>query len=264
MNMNSLLIRAISKYRRTTTKLLYCRMVPMKSTEPIISFSFDDAPHTAFTHGADILKAHGAAATFYVSLGMLSTDSPSGVIASQADLRRALEEGHELGCHTFDHKHPRETNTKLFVQSVLKNRQALSNILPGTVFKTLAYPFCGPKPAIKRRVGELFQCCRVGGQTFNCGTIDYNFLKAFFLDVRLGNTVDTIKLLIDKNAESRGWLIFATHDVADHPSPYGCSKKFFKEVVAYTAQSGALLLPVGKACEHLQMTGNEIESAPHS
>lgn len=188
ISMKNLFMRAVSKYQRIITKHLYCRMVPMKSTVPIISFSFDDAPRTAFTNGADILKAHGADATFYVSLGMLSADSPSGVIASQSDLQRVLEEGHELGCHTFDHNHPWETNTELFVQSVLKNRQALSNGLPGTVFKTLAYPFWCPRPATKRRVGELFQCCRGGGnQTFNCGTMaDYNFLEAYFLDVRIG------------------------------------------------------------------------------
>lgn len=264
ININNLFMRAVSKYQRFITKHLYCRMVQINSTVPIISFSFDDAPRTAFTHGGAILKDYGADATFYVSLGMLSADSPSGVIASQDDLRRAVEDGHELGCHTFDHKHPRETKTEVFVQSVLKNRQALSNILPGTVFSTLAYPLSGPTPSIKRSVGELFKCCRAGGQTFNCGTTDFNLLMAFFLDAWLGVTVDTIKRLIDKNAESRGWLIFATHDVTDHPSPYGCSKKFFQEVVAYAAQSGALLLPVGKACDHLQMKGNEIQSTPQS
>ena len=259
--MNSLLVRAADKYQRMMTRYLHRRMIKLHTSAPIISFSFDDAPRTAFINGGDILNKYEIGATFYVSLGMLSADSPSGIIASQTDLRRALEEGHELGCHTFDHKHPRETNTKLFVESVIKNREVLSQILPEATFETLAYPICGPRPTTKQRIGELFRCCRGGGQNFNCKETDLNLLKAFFLDVRNGDSLDTIRRLIDKNAESLGWLIFATHDIDYNPSLYGCSKEFFKKVVAHAANSGALLLPVGKACEHLQ-AGDEIKYTP--
>jgi len=255
MNINNFLMHIVLKYRRTTTKYLYRRMVKLNIATPIISFSFDDAPHTAFTHGGDILNVYGARATFYVSLGMLESDSPSGPIASVEDLRRSVKEGHELGCHTYDHKHSWDTNPDLFVQSVFENRQTLSKIFPEMTFSTLAYPFCGPRPAIKKVVGQLFQCCRSGGQTFNVGTTDLNLLNAYFLDARIGDTIDSIRHIIDKNAESNGWLIFATHDIENNPSPYGCSKEFFKMVVAHAAKSGALLLSVGKAFEHIQIEG---------
>lgn len=264
MTISNLLIRAVSKYRRTAAEYLSCRMVPVKITTPIISFSFDDAPRTAYTHGGEILKSYRADATYYVSLGMLESDSPSGPIASLDDLQRAVKEGHELGCHTFDHKNPWETKPELFVQSVFKNRQALSEIFRELAFTTFAYPICGPRPATKRRIGKLFRCCRGGGQTFNARTTDLNFLKAFFLDVRNGDTIDTVKKLVDENTESRGWLIFATHDIDDNPSRYGCSKKFLGEVVAHAASSGSLLLPVGKACNQVQMAGNAIQSSPLS
>jgi len=257
MNINNFIQRAVSKYRRTATKHIYCRKINLHTNAPIISFSFDDAPHTAFTYGIDILNAYGAWATFYISIGMLESDSPSGPIASVDDLRRAVKEGHELGCHTFDHRHSWNTNPDLFVQSVFKNRRALFEIFPEMTFSTLAYPFCGPKPSIKKAVGKLFRCCRSGGQTFNIGITDLNLLKAYFLDVRIGNTINTIKNIIDKNSESNGWLIFATHDIDDNPSPYGCSKSFFNEVVAHAAKSGAILLPVGKACERIQINDGQ-------
>ena len=57
--------------------------------------------------------------------------------------------------------------------------------------------------------------------------------------------------MIDRNSLSRGWLIFATHDVTDNPSPYGCTPTFFQGVVDYAAKSGAMLLTVGEACEKL-------------
>ena len=253
--MNGLFMRIAKKYRRYVMKRLYCRTVTLKTDRPIISFSFDDAPRTAFNHGSEILNAHGAWATFYVSLGILDSDSPSGVLASKSNLRRALEEGHELGCHTFDHKNAWETKPDIFVQSVLRNRQALNDLFPSSAFLSLAYPISGPRPETKRRVGKLFRCCRWGCQTYNVGSIDLNLLKAFFLDARSGATTEGVKQLIDQNSNERGWLIFATHDIDDNPSSYGCSTKFFKEVVQYAATSGSLLLPVGKACEHIQIKG---------
>lgn len=257
MSLRSLPSRIAGKYRRTVSYRFCSRTVSIKATNPIISFSFDDAPRTAFSHGGDILKAHGLRATFFVSLGLLESESPSGTIASEDDLRRAAEEGHELGCHTFDHKDPWKTTTKVFEQSVLRNRQAIAGILPQATFTTFAYPLCGPRPATKRRVGELFNCCRGGGQTFNAGRADLNLLKAYFLDLRMGDNIDSVSRLIDRNSDCLGWLIFATHDVVDDPSPYGCTKDFFEKVVAYAVRSGACLLPVGKACDYVQVTSTE-------
>ena len=79
-----------------------------------------------------------------------------------------------------------------------------------------------------------------------------HLLKAYFLDSRNEINIDTVKRLIDWNAENQGWLIFATHDVNAEPSPYGCSKDFFENAVAYAANSGACILPVGKACNQIQ------------
>lgn len=244
--------RLTRKFRRSASVYFYRRMVPLRSSAPIISFTFDDAPQTAFSHGGDILKTHGARGTFYVSLGMLDSMSPSGPIASRLDLVRAAEEGHELGCHTFDHKDPWDTTTHVFEMSVLENRLALDKILPGTSFASFAFPIRGPKPATKRRIGTLFHCCRGGGQAFNCGSADLNLLNAFFIDIRNRNSIDSVLRLIDRNCECKGWLIFATHDVDDNPSPYGCTNEYFKKVVAYAASSGSVILPVGKACQKIQ------------
>ncbi len=245
--------RLIGKFRRMASDHLFRRMVQIKSTTPIISFSFDDAPQTAFSHGGDILKAHGARGTYFVSLGMLESISPSGPIASHVDLHRAVEAGHELGCHTFDHTNSWETTTHAFETSIYKNRQALREILPGISFTCFAYPICGPKPVTKRRIGTLFRCCRGGGQTFNFGFADLNLLKAFFLDVRNRNSIDSVMRLIDHNTGCNGWLIFATHDVDDNPSAYGCTNAYFSKVVSYAASSGSVILPVGDACQRIQV-----------
>jgi hypothetical protein len=61
----------------------------------------------------------------------------------------------------------------------------------------------------------------------------------------------TLKNLIDENCRARGWLIFSTHDVDSHPTPYGCTPEFFEEIVQYTAQSDARILTVVDAWKTL-------------
>ena len=101
--MSNLLSRITGKYHRTLAYRFHRRMVAIETSVPIISFTFDDAPRTAFTTGGDILRSHGARATFFVSLGLLGSQTEAGTIASPDDLLRAVKEGSELGCHTFDH-----------------------------------------------------------------------------------------------------------------------------------------------------------------
>ena len=247
-----MLSRFAGKYHHTLAERLCRRMVAIKTSVPIISFTFDDAPKTAFITGGEILKSFNARATFFVSLGLLDSQTEVGTIASVDDLARALVNGNELGCHTFDHLDAWQTPTEKFVESVEENKRALGRILPGINFKTFAYPISEPKPSIKFQLGRHFICCRGGGQTLNVGMVDLNLLKAVFLDKRTKADIDMVKRLIDHNCACRGWLIFATHDVTHNPSPYGCTPKFFGGVVEYAAHSGALLLPVGEACDKLQ------------
>lgn len=225
--------------------------IPIKTSVPIVSFTFDDAPETAFREGGRILRWYGTSGTYFLSLGLLGTETEVGGIASLRDLEQALNDGHELGCHTFDHLDAWHTTSAEFMASIDRNRRALDELLPGTEFRTFAYPKSGPMLAVKGAIGEKFIGCRGGGQVANVGTADLNLLKACFLDVRTGINMDSVGRLIDSNAESRGWLIFATHDLREDHSVYGCTPAFFHATVDLAARSGALLLPLGKACQYL-------------
>jgi len=229
------------------------RMVSIRTPVPIISFTFDDAPVTAFEMGGHILVSYGGKATFFVSLGLLGTTTEVGTIASTDELLRAVDEGHELGCHTFDHLYTWQTTPEKFVESVIRNKQALGKILPGKHFRTFAYPIGVPRPSVKLQLEKHFDCCRGGGQTPNVGVADLNLLKAYFIDKRNNRDIDSIKKVIDHSVSSSGWLIFATHDVSETPSSFGCTPQFFTEVVKHAAQSGAELLPVVDALERLKL-----------
>lgn len=201
--------------------------------------------------GGAILNRFGLSGTYYVSLGLAGQETPSGRMFAADDLKGVLDRGHELGCHTFSHCHAWDTATDAFVCSIVENRVALSNLLPGTEFKTFSYPISFPRPLSKSRIADQFSCCRGGGQTFNVGTSDLNLLSAYFLE-KSRHSVQAVRDLIDRNRQARGWLIFATHDIADDPTPFGCTPEFFQDVVGCASRSGATILPVNRALEVLQ------------
>ncbi len=220
----------------------------------MISFTFDDFPCSALLSGGQILKSFDAAGTYYTSLGLLGKDSCSGQICTLEDLKKALDEGHELGCHTFSHCDSWYTKPEKYEQSIIQNRLALQDMVPGARFESFSFPLSSPRPAAKRAASRHFLCCRGGGQTLNAGSVDLNQLSAYFLE-KAGGDIELVKALIDKNTAQRGWLIFATHDVAPDASQYGCIPEFFENVVRYASKSGAKILPVVKSLKVIQGTG---------
>src|SRR6516165_198967 len=92
MHTRSLITRASRKVRRLLADQFGRRTLSIKTPVPIVSFTFDDAPVTAFREGRGILKQFGARATYYVSLGLLDAETEVGKIASVGDLARAVDE----------------------------------------------------------------------------------------------------------------------------------------------------------------------------
>ena len=243
--------RVHGRYARTTSRLFFRRPFMVRSSIPLVSFTFDDFPKSAWSTGGAILRGFGVRGTYYVSFGLMNTTTPSGQMFSSEDVKSLLEGGHELGCHTFDHCNSWETESAIFEGSIIRNRQALEEIHPGASFRTLAYPISEPHPLIKRRVSTYFLCCRSGGRNPNVGIIDLNALGACFLEQNRDNP-GALKELIDRNRRERGWLVFATHDISNSPTPYGCTPRFFEGIVGYAVGSGARVLPVAEALEMLR------------
>ncbi|HEY4661743.1 MAG TPA: polysaccharide deacetylase family protein, partial [Terriglobales bacterium] len=191
----------------------------------MISFTFDDFPRSALINGGAILRQYGFSGTYYASFGLMgqqNSHNSTGEIFRPEDLQELIRQGHELACHTFDHCDSWETMPAEFEASILRNRRAAAQHAPTATLKTFSYPITWPRPATKRRIASLFECARGGGQTFNVGVVDLNYLKAFFIE-QSRDDFDAIKHVIDDNTQARGWLIFATHDVCDNPTRFGCA-----------------------------------------
>jgi peptidoglycan/xylan/chitin deacetylase (PgdA/CDA1 family) len=251
--------RAYAYYQRRAASVVFRRPFLIRTAQPLISFTFDDFPRSALLAGGAILNRFGLVGTYYASLGLLGTETASGPIFVADDLKMLLDRGHELGCHTFAHCNSWDTDGTEFENSVFENRAALRRLLPGAEFKSFSYPISLPRPLTKAKVANHFLCCRGGGQTLNAGTADLNQLAAYFLE-KSRNQIQEVKDLIDRNRQVSGWLIFATHDIADQPTPFGCPPEFFRQVVQYAVNSGARVLPVVKALETLRDPGAASEA----
>jgi peptidoglycan/xylan/chitin deacetylase (PgdA/CDA1 family) len=227
----------------------------IRTQRPLISFTFDDFPRSALLTGGHILQRFGLTGTYYASFGLIGKEGCGGPLASLEDLKALIAQGHELGCHTFGHCHSGETNTNVFEDSIIENRRALRMLCPGTSFRTFSYPISAPRVWTKHKVSRYFECCRGGGQTFNGGTTDLNYLRAYFLEKDRENP-ELVKTLIDQNRNARGWLIFATHDISETPSPFGCTPDFFEDIAQYAVHSGANILPVAAALDVLRASSS--------
>lgn len=228
------------------------RACRLQMESPVISFTFDDFPRSALSNGGSILRKRGFTGTYYASLGLMGKTAPTGGMFEPQDLDELIEQGHELACHTFDHCDSWETTPADFEASILRNQRAIAERLSGITLKSLSYPISWPRPQTKRAVARYFECARGGGQTFNGGTADLNYLKAFFIE-QSRDDFDAIKQIIDATARAKGWLIFATHDVCDAPTRFGCTPRLFEQVVECSAKSGAPILPVSKALKLVRM-----------
>lgn len=253
MSFSSVQLWVRNKWRRLLIERCARLDFPLKSEIPYISFTFDDFPRSAFLVGGRILQKYGAHGTFYVSMQLLDRETSVGLIVSRDDLQALVKEGHEVGCHTFDHLDGTVSSPEDFEQSIEKNRLAYQEVIGDGHLGGFAYPLNGPGIRVKRAVRTHFVYCRYGGQTFNQRLIDLALLKAYFLDWRNVDDLSAVKDIIAKNNAARGWLIFATHDIAEDPTRYGCRPEFFEEVVRLSIVSGARVLPVMKVCKELRI-----------
>jgi peptidoglycan/xylan/chitin deacetylase (PgdA/CDA1 family) len=243
--------RAHGFVQRNAARRLFSRSFAVDTPVALVSFTFDDFPRSALTVGGPIMKRFDIKATYYAAFGLMGTTGPSGRIFDVDDLQRLLEQGHEIGCHTFDHYDAWNTSRSAFERSIVRNAEALEMLAPNVRFRTFSYPMSPPRPLNKRSAARHFACSRGGGQTFNAQKADRDYLHAFFLE-QARNNLDLVKDVVDRNLKARGWLILATHDVDDRPTPYGCTPDFFERVVQHVVKSGSRILPVADAMDALQ------------
>jgi peptidoglycan/xylan/chitin deacetylase (PgdA/CDA1 family) len=116
---------------------------------PFLAITFDDGPHPKNTPRLlDLLKERGVKATFYV-IGQNVSQYPD--IA-----RRIVEEGHEIGNHSYTHPSLPKLSAARLTEEITKSNDAIQQAT-GVLPTTMRPPYGAINAAITKRLNEEFQ-----------------------------------------------------------------------------------------------------------
>jgi peptidoglycan/xylan/chitin deacetylase (PgdA/CDA1 family) len=213
------------------------RDVPIRASQPLISFTFDDFPRSALITGGAILEAAGVRGTYYAAPGLMGKDP----YYTADDARDLLSRGHELGSHTFSHISARTISATAYAEEIARGAAGVAG-----VSGNFSYPYGEATVAAKRAAGHRCTSCRGTQPGPNGPTADLNLLRANAL---YSPTIPlaAIEDLIAQHATPGTWLIFYTHDVQLTPTPYGCTPHYFDAVVDRAIASRARIVTVADA-----------------
>jgi peptidoglycan/xylan/chitin deacetylase (PgdA/CDA1 family) len=248
--MRWLLDAVLDRLRLQMYRSLFRQPLLVAPENPIVSFTFDDFPSSAYREGGRILQSHGALGTYYVSFSLMGKESDLWAHFTHGDIESLLDDGHELACHTYRHLNGRDTDPAEYFADVSRNSLEAARLFPGIRLANFSYPFGAVTLGTKRSLGSRFRSCRATTPGINVGNTDLKMLRTNRLyEDRV--PLRHVEKLIEENARRRGWLLFYTHDVSEAPSHYGCSPGYFEAVVRAAIESGGQLLPVGSALDRL-------------
>jgi len=225
----------------------YCsKPFRMQNREPLVSFTFDDVPDSAYLNGAAILDQHGIRGTFYIASGICGTVDTHWRVISLSQVRALHDSGHEIGCHTFSHVPVETLDAARMADETQRNRERLSAACPGIALTNFCYPFGKVSLPRKLQLQESFDSCRGIYEGINVGTLDLALLRVIELYDRT-LTDEKLARVLRETRERNGWLIFYTHDVADPPSWIGCSPAKFRSTVQAVQGMGLRCVPIRDA-----------------
>jgi peptidoglycan/xylan/chitin deacetylase (PgdA/CDA1 family) len=227
---------------------MHLRVEPfrLRNAMPMVSFTFDDVPKSAATVGAAVLDAHGVHGTFYVIGSQVGASSPLWDMVDGEDIVALHRHGHEIACHTFSHLRVIDLDAAEMTAEIERSRQYFSAIDPSIKIENFAYPYGAGAVSHKRRLGEAFRSSRGIVPGVNSGTVDLQYLRAVPL-MEANIDRDGVDRAFDEAVADNGWLIFYSHDVADSPSPYGCSPAFLRHALDEASRRNMPILSVADA-----------------
>jgi peptidoglycan/xylan/chitin deacetylase (PgdA/CDA1 family) len=218
----------------------------MQNRTPLVSFTFDDVPDSAYVNGAAILEQHGLRGTFYIAAGTCGTMDDHWRVLGRDQVRLLHEHGHEIGCHTFSHVNIEALDAQELERECDRNLALLRELCDGVRITNFCYPFGRLSLPRKLELQRRFDTCRGIYEGINAANIDLSLLKVVELYDRT-LTPDKLRQVLREVRERNGWLIFYTHDVADRPSWIGCSPALMRSTVEAVRREAIPCLPIRDA-----------------
>ena len=217
---------------------------------PMVSFTFDDAPDSAAGEGAELLEKHGGRGTFYLAGSLIDQPSAHWHGLSDAAIVVLHRAGHEIACHTFSHRSSVILDEAAMAREIELNRAYFLGIDSSITLENFAYPYGIASVWRKPQLTKAFRSARGILPGVNSDVIDLQFLRASpLVDCEIDKT--GVDRYFDEAVASGGWLIFYGHDVANAPSPYGCTPDLMRHALEAAGKRNMPIVTVAEALRRI-------------
>jgi peptidoglycan/xylan/chitin deacetylase (PgdA/CDA1 family) len=225
---------------------LFAAPMQLRNGQPMVSFTFDDIPASAATVGAPMLEDCGGRGTFYVAGGLVNRHTDQGESIDSDGIVKLHRSGHEIACHTFSHQRAIDLSATAMATELAQNRRFLEGLDASIRLENFAYPYGLATVARKLQLTNSFRSARGILPGVNRGTIDLQFLRSTpLIDRDIDRT--GVDRAFDEAVATSGWLIFYTHDVADTPSPWGCTPGLLRHALHAAKRRNMPMVSVAEA-----------------
>lgn len=222
----------------------------IETSQPIVSFTFDDVPETAWTAGARILENEGVCGTFYIAGVFIDAYDGAQQMISANGCSQLAAAGHELACHTFSHRKLSSFSREGLKADLDRNDSVLGSFDGNRHARNFSVPFGMASPVMQPLLRRRFRTTRGIMSGINRGKVDPHNLAA--VELRSDqNYLDAADLWLEDVLQNGGWLIIFTHDVSRTPSFYGCPEERFQGFVRRALSGGAKIMTVDAAATAL-------------
>ena len=243
-----------AKIKRRITPLQRRRDIRFSLEKPVVSFTFDDCPLSAVTHGLKPMEREGWRGTVYIASSLFGITNHHGLHMNADDVKAASRSGHEIGGHSFSHIDGNLTNLTSFLKDVTRN-QATLNSLDIPPCRTFAYPFGEVTPGIKTALEKDFFGLRGIAPKPMVGRADLNQICS--TPVYHGLDFDRAIAQINDLAARPAWVTLFMHDICNTPSDWGCTPAHMQSIIEAVKAVDATVLPVADAIEMLGGKSND-------
>jgi len=238
----------VGRLRNRAALIDKTRSVEWEHHAPLASFTFDDFPADALEVGGRILKEKAnAKATYYVS-GCFMGKTIDGIkFYDEGHLNAVEKEGHEIGCHGFQHEKFGERGIRFARRNCEDNAAFVRDVVgPHVKMTSFAYPYGDTSPLVKPVMAKKFPFCRGVRQELNTNKVDRAQISIISLEIRHAEYVD-LKRTVAEAVANKSWIVFLTHDVCENPSPYGSTPAMIENAVDAVMEAGIQIMPLSQA-----------------
>jgi peptidoglycan/xylan/chitin deacetylase (PgdA/CDA1 family) len=180
---------------------------------PNIALAFDDGPGRVTPYILDVLRKHGAKATFFclgycIDKNIAAQDYTGKYITGSEIVKHANDEGHLIAIHSYDHLAlPRLTDEEILNNELCSTKNIITNLIG----KSPVY-FRPPYGSINDKVNNITKALGLKTVLWSCRSADSSTEPAIILDGPLIYKYGPVDLYNNIISNTENGSIILCHD----------------------------------------------------